>query len=542
MDTSSPTPVRTLLFATPPFDYVADTAQSWADKGFTGFLRPDVMKGWNADIWQTDDGRRVVGQENPLLKTCANMNVRLMDVGVDENFIVVPFHGGLPDWFDDGDWERVAENFRQGARFARMAGFRGLALDDEYIEDVFGLDRYPQSDHAALRQAARERGRQLQRAMLDEYPDMVTMHLPESFSIMGELAKDLFYGYLDVLAERDAPGGIHLMCETTYFMTQADWVARYMYGLDRILRDTLDAPAADYWARRCGVGAGQSPLGYLRFIRDADGKRLGYGGRPEVFGDRILKAGEDKSGNYSADVFRETYAAACAASRSYTWIFSGGPVWWRMTDEELERYGGSEVSTAPLAEDFADYVDVLVRPPATSDPMLRSIRSAIETGEPVDVLVGLGVPPTWWVVGPFVNRSGDGWDRTDVSETTTDLRDEVAAGAYETPLGTVRWRKCETPPNGYVDLSRLVAGGTEIQAYATTWVESDVPVDAVLRFGSDDTAKVWQDGCLIHASNTERINMPDEDTIPVSIPAGGSQFLVKIGNYRGGYGLLLPHH
>ncbi len=528
----NPARVRTLLFARPPLEYVADTAETWVRKGFAGFLRPDIMSGWHIDVWEADGGQRVVGEDNPRLVACARANARLAEAGADENFMVIPFNRPLPDWFDDGAWE----NFRHGARFAAMAGFRGLALDDEYIEDTFGLDRYRDEDLDRLRTQVRARGRQLQLAMLAEFPDMVTMHLPESFSIMGELARDLFYGYLDVLADEEAPGGMHLLCETTYFMTQPDWVARYAYGLDRILRDTLDAPVADYWSRKCGIAVGQSPLGYLRFIRDPSGKRLGYGGRPEIYGDRILRAGEDKSGNYPAEVFRTTYAGARAASRRYTWVFSGGPAWWQMTDEERERYGGSEVDSIPVTSEFCEYVDVLTHPSVIDDPPFENIRRAVETGEPVDVLEGLGIPPVWWTVGPFLNRQGDGWDSVDIPETDPDLRDEVASTTYAGPVGTVRWRKRRTPPNGYVDLSRLVAGGTEIQAYAVTWAECETPTDGVLRFGSDDTAKVWQDGSLIHASNTERINMPDEDIVPVKLPAGHTQFMVKIGNYRGGYG------
>ncbi len=36
---------RTLLYGTPPFDYVADTAEEWAVKGFAGFIRPDSPPG-----------------------------------------------------------------------------------------------------------------------------------------------------------------------------------------------------------------------------------------------------------------------------------------------------------------------------------------------------------------------------------------------------------------------------------------------------------------------------------------------------------------
>ena len=537
----APERVRTLLFATPPLEYVADTARQWADKGFGGFLRPDIVRGWQIDIWETPDGERIEGDDNPKLRTCARMNAELASVGVTENFIVIPFSKQLPAWSDDDAWHGVVENFRQAARFARMAGFRGLALDDEYIEDSLGFsfDGNGALNHDMLRRDARRRGRQIQEAVLDEYPDMVTLHLPESYSIMGELAQELFLGYMDVLAERNAPGGMHVLPEWTYFQTNPFWVALYGYGLDRIFIDDFsntNDTLGDYWKRRCSIALGQAPLGYLRFIRDESGKRLGYGGRKEVFGDRILQAGEDKSGNYSADAFRVTNAAARMVSSRYTWIFAGGPVWWQMSEEEHEKYGGTEIATLPLTDNFDEYTGVLTAPSRINDTIYAAMQDAVENRTETNVLAGLGMPPCWWAVGPFPNPNGRGWNAIHVSETWKNLKMEVNGVAYHGINGPAQWDRYTTPSTGYVDLSRMISGGTEVLAYAVTWIESDAERDVVVRFGSDDTGKVWFNGKLVHESNTERIAVPDEDTIYLTLPEGKSQFLLKIGNYRGGYG------
>ena len=533
--------VKTLLFATPPVDYVADTAEEWAAKGFGGFLRPDIMPGWDVDVWALADGTRVVGEENPRLRSCRRMNNRLRAAGAGETFICVPFHKHLPDWFDDGAWARVVGSFRQGARFARMAGFVGMALDDEYIEESLGLEWAPYRasgrSNEELCAQARRRGREIQEGMLAEFLEIVTLHLPESWSIMGDLAKQLFLGYLDALVVADAPGGMHVLPECTYFQTAADWIARYGYGLDRVLLENLEPKQADYWARRCGVALGLAPLGYLRFIRDADGKRLGYGGRKEVFGDRILQPGEDKSGNYPPETFAATHAAARMTSRRYVWVFACGPVWWRMTPEQRARYGGPAISTLPLADDFDDYVETLRTPKLIDLPAFRAMERGMRRrmvglcNTKLDVLDGLGMPRVWWVVGAFPNPGGAGYHQPYPPERDVDLRAEYAG-----VTGPVRWRRVETPPMGYVDLSRLIAGGVEIQGYAATRFELSEPTEAVIRFGCDDTGKIWLNGRLIHASNTERIAMPDEDAIPVRLPAGRSLFLLKIGNYRGGWG------
>jgi len=534
-----PERIKTLIYATPPVEYVADTAHRWVEMGFSGFIRPDVMRGWESDIWSSNAKARIVGEANASLKTWRSANRRMRRAGLTDNLISVAFSKHLPDWFDDDAWAEVVENFRQGARFAKMAGFTGLALDDEYIEEMWGLHWAPYLKQGYPRKRlpsqARLRGRQIQEAMLAEYPDMVTAHLPESYSIHGELSRQMFLGFLDALAKADSPGGMHIFTESTYFQTSADlMVLRYAYGLDRLLLDRLESRLADYWRRRCSVAPGLAPLGYLRPIRDERGKRLGFGGRKEIFGDRLLEAGEDKGGNYPPFVFQATYSAARMASRRYVWIYSSGPSWWRMTEDELSRYGGPWTQTVNLADDFDEYVGALRKPKIIDTEEFLSVQRATRVCARIDTLKGLGIPPGYWVLGPFPNEGGSGFDRDDQPEGRIDLEAE-----YEGISEPVKWRKVETPPTGYMDLSRLIAGGVEIQGYAFTRLEAEKETEAVVRFGCDDSGKIWLNHELIFALNSERRAMPDEDMIPVTLPAGPSSILIKVGNYRGGWGFYL---
>jgi hypothetical protein len=535
----APERIKTLLYATPPFDYVADTASQWAELGFGGFFRPDVVGGWEADIWTGPDGVRTVGQQNALLKQCLRMNECLKEVGVTENVISVSFTKLLPDWFDDEAWKGIIENFRQDARFAKMGGFIGVALDLEYIEEQWGLHWQPYQDAGYLVEDLREqallRGYQIQRAMLSAFAGMLTFQLPETYSINGELAKDMFVGSVKALAEADAPGGMHICPECTYFQILADlMIGRYGYGFDRVLLDSLEPAQADYWSRRCTVALGLAPLGYLRPIWGKDGRRLGFGGRKEVFGDRLIQTGEDKSGNYPPEVFHQNYAAARMACRRYVWVFTSGPCWWRMTPEEYATYGGAQTVTLPLIPNFEEYAGALRAPSLIDTPEMMGIAQAVQERRPIDVLSGLGVPPYWWVIGPFPNTGGEGYDHVHPPELAVNL------GAEHTGIvGPVKWSRQGTPPMGYVDLSRLIAGGVDIQGYAATSLDVSEPTPAVLRFGCDDTGKIWLNKELIHGSNTERRAMPDEDQIPVVFRKGQNQILVKIGNYKGGWGFYL---
>jgi hypothetical protein len=529
-----PDRVKTLIFATPPIEYVAETAEMWARLGFAGFIRSDVMKGWDDDVWANEVD--VSAADGTKLRRLRAMNEKLDRAGVGENVISVPFSKHLPDWFDDEGWATVIDNFRKGAKFARKTGFVGLALDMEYIEEIWGLHwgayLEPGYPREKLRDQARLRGYQVQEAMLSEFPGMVTFQLPETYSIMGELSKDIFLGSLEALADAGAPGGMHICPECTYFQTSPDlMIARYGYGLDRLLHDELEPKLASYWAQCCSVALGLAPLGYLRPIRDESGKRIGFGGREEIFGNRLIKPGEDKGGNYPTEVFREVYAAARMTCRRYVWIYSHGPSWWRMTPEQYEAYGGHETAMAPLAEDFEKYAKVIRKPEFIDRPDFAMMHRAMSEHESVDVLAGLGMPPSWWVVGPFPNPEGRGYERVHPPERSVDL-----AGEYEGAAGMVTWHLEPVPPMGYVDLSRLVAGGVEIQGYAASWLVAEKDIEAEIRFGSDDTAKIWLDGKLIHECNSERRAMPDEDVVPITLGRGRHQMLLKIGNYRGGWG------
>jgi hypothetical protein len=202
-----------------------------------------------------------------------------------------------------------------------------------------------------------------------------------------------------------------------------------------------------------------------------------------------------------------------------------------MTEEQQRRYGANRIAALPLAPDFNDYTQPLRSPELAADVRFSQMRKALIDGTPVDVLAGQGMPRAWWVNGPYDNAGGKGYDTRHEPEVQIDLTAELE-GAW----GAVRWNRVATPPMGYVDLSRLIAGGSEIQGYAVTWCELSEPIDAVLRFGCDDTGKLWLNGDLLFQSNTERIAVPDEDTVLLHLPAGRSTFLLKIGNYLGGWG------
>ena len=78
-------------------------------------------------------------------------------------------------------------------------------------------------------------------------------------------------------------------------------------------------------------------------------------------------------------------------------------------------------------------------------------------------------------------------------------------------------------------------GGEQAVAYARTAVFSGKEQPAVLELGSDDGAKVWLNGKLVHANNTARPITPGSDKVPVTLRAGWNPMLLKISQNNLGW-------
>jgi len=66
-------------------------------------------------------------------------------------------------------------------------------------------------------------------------------------------------------------------------------------------------------------------------------------------------------------------------------------------------------------------------------------------------------------------------------------------------------------------------------AYALAWVDVAAAVDGQIRLGSNDSVVLWVGGRKLHDRLVERGAKLDDDVIPVSLPAGRTPILLKIG-------------
>ncbi len=94
--------------------------------------------------------------------------------------------------------------------------------------------------------------------------------------------------------------------------------------------------------------------------------------------------------------------------------------------------------------------------------------------------------------------------------------------------------------NGFVDLGAAFNNAEHTVAYATCKVQADKDMRVNAYFGSDDSAKVWVNGKLVHSiwvssRGAERWS----ENFPVDLHAGENDLLVKVEQRTGGWGFYL---
>lgn len=526
-----------LLFSPITPEYLKGTAAEWKITGFDGFLFAGVMKNWADDIWATDGDDTTRDENDRTFKRIKLCNDECRKHRITENFIKVAFYSHIPLWTDDAAWEKFNENFRQAARFARMTGCKGIALDVEYVGEQYDLDwegyDYKGYTKDELRTAAVKRGRELVKAMLQSYPDMVFLTLPEGINFYGPLATDLFVGMVQGTAESNAPGGIHLLTEHTYKMVNTLGLINYTQSLNSKILDNLDETTARYWREKCSISLGGWPLGYYRDILDDKGERIGYSGKVEKFGGKIVGSYADKSSNYSPEDFRNQYAGMLLAGKRYCWIYGHGATWWHFTEADVAKYGNVSNSTLPVDERLDDFKSVL-REKWTSSGRMKRISRLIREGRSDEYLQMLNFVKDFKIIGPFGRKSLDNFGTVFPPEEKIDFEADYAGSA-----GRVRWRTVSVDATGYLSFLEHLSPSDWVCAYACCKVVSPKTVSAQIRVGTNDTATVWFNGRKILSKNIERSAAPDSDIIPARLEKGENTVLIKVCNTERSWGLYL---
>ncbi len=155
------------------------------------------------------------------------------------------------------------------------------------------------------------------------------------------------------------------------------------------------------------------------------------------------------------------------------------------------------------------------------------------------------------LLGPFPNELPEGvtnyYHTDDCSGWDEDFLVEAGGekGIVPTEGMTVQydskkfiWSKY-TSDQFQVNLKNVFTPNDGVVAYAACWITSAKAQERVFGFGSNDGAKVYLNGVLIHSLHMPRPVVPDNEYLRLSLKKGRNLVLIKIDQGFGGWGFAL---
>ena len=130
----------------------------------------------------------------------------------------------------------------------------------------------------------------------------------------------------------------------------------------------------------------------------------------------------------------------------------------------------------------------------------------------------------WLGSGPYIEKGKQG---SDIFET---------AFGPEKSGTDVKWRRLTRGVGSWdINLESTFGSKDHCAAYMRTRIFSPAEQDARLELGSDDSIKVWLNGKLIHANNTNRGMSPRQDLVKAKLREGFNELLLKVVDNSGGW-------
>ena len=252
-----------------------------------------------------------------------------------DNFVHLSANPGDVDWFDDAGWAQVADHWRIAAWIAREGGLKGIVFDPEPYTPPYRQFQYTaqpgREGHtfAEYYAKARERGREVMQAVVEEYPNITILtYFMNSYAViphrwLGPGAAGLpdprtallthgyglypafIDGWLDVL-----PPSATLVdgCELAYGYTSP---AEFWEAAARIKSDGQEVVSPENRAKY----RAQVEVGFGVYL-DAH--------HPELGGRYAL----DLRGRTPAEMLQQNLRAALAAADQYVWLWGEQGRWW----------------------------------------------------------------------------------------------------------------------------------------------------------------------------------------------------------------------
>jgi hypothetical protein len=546
---------KTIFFGAGLDNIIADT-QQWSNRGITAFFVDNVAREWSTDIWARDGKPWTIGGSDETLQQARKAAALCKSTG-SETFLKIAFDHTF-EWFNDTAWQRIDNNFRQFAIFAREAGFDGIALDIEYVsaQYVYDWEGYTYADYtrADLVRKIDARMTRIIQILYQEFPQMVFLTFPEQGLGMGGL---IHRAWIEEAARRNAPGGVHYCTEWTYRNSNIRYVFGHVWACHETFHRILSPRAWDYWREKCSIVAGIWPF-------SSDDYRL--------YGPGIPLA-----------ELRQGLAATLMVSPRYSWIY-GSYTQEQLIGRELDKYTGAEDIDAHLKalsdrqmvtdgkwidlakelrrgqlRDYSDDlglvpiprfigpdddVKVMLARPGPSIPKVGSQRYEeawelglrIFQGEEINLKQHYCTVNDWMLIGPFPSGAdASGHAAIYPPEKSVDLK-----GVYEGLDGRqVRWVE-HRPVHARtsVDLTKVFQPSEEVCAYAHCYVKCPQEKNVLIGIGTNDFGKMWVGGDLVYDHPREGQAMIDREMVPVTLPKGTTPILIKVCNGKLDWGFV----
>lgn len=495
---------------------------------------------FNIGNWENTRQRYVgvdgAAAKEPAWRDAVGANLKaLRKAGVTENFLTCAYS-------DSGEWPSpktlLSEDYRRqmAAEFgaigtlAKELGFRGVCVDVEYPYPRYSLDHkiYTYEGYTAgdLMAAGFRQGYECGRAMLDAFPECVIIQLPGYFR--GRPIERMYqFGMLKAMADRDAPGGLHLGTEYTYCLHDPVTALATTRFEDPSVPNRTDAKTAEYWKRRCTIAPGVWPTHAI----ETGGKD--YPQQP--WNDEIAE-------------LRQQMAILRATAKRYVWCFSGLPSWYVHTPELEKKYGLTKQDLKRPDINLKDWHDLLAEKPTLREPALKRLVEQVwryDRGELSDegLCDTFGTPAHWWVLGLLSNPH--------TQPQFAGLEALQQPINPQTPYpgrdGAVRWFAWDNmDPRGIISCVGVFdyRNTDDSSAHFVSFVHNPSERQAVLHTG-------WDDGILVQLDDKVLFDARDypprgkghlyldkyqfEKHVPFTLPKGVSRLTVTDLNSHGNW-------
>ena len=524
---------KMLAYSAQPTPYFDDNAQAVA-KIYDGFFF--VVGSWDTGVRDLLGFAGEAPKKPEWLQQVKTNLDHLRAAGATESLLGVYFD-------ENGEWpsaetllkpeykEKLKRHFGSLGRSAKELGFRGVCIDVEYVYKRYRLDHpsYTYEGYTAedLVKAAGEQGRIVMESVLDAYPEAVVWSLPGELG-GAPILSAFTTAMVEVMAERDAPGGYHLGAERSYtLLDPASQVAIPRLG-ECTAETLLSKKALDYWRRRCSVAPGVWPL------HRVETERKDYPMKPW---DKEL---ED---------LRQQMAILRATAKHYIWSFTACPVWVVPTPENAQRYGFK-----PTFEGASNVIlgwhRILTEPSVSLEPRINKLIKTVAAYDKgrfdgAEFCTRFGTPPDWMILGyldnPFVRKAYSAptaWKAPFDFDVPVQGRDSVVRWfrfQNREPLGNIRLRAAfqdRATDNCSVHLACTVIASKETPAFF--WFDRDD--GAVVRLNDDviiDRAEYPARGHGMHFNDRYLF----AEKFPVTIPKGESRLSITSYNAKGSWGV-----